>query len=66
MDTCICMTESLSCTPETIITNINIVNRLYPNTKTDLKKSSHIYKRITAIYDKINSKFQNRLIGFSM
>ena len=29
MDTCICMTESLSCTPETIIvTNINIVNKL--------------------------------------
>ena len=31
MDTCICMAESLPCSPETI-TN-NIVDRLYPNTK---------------------------------
>ena len=29
MDTCICMTESLCCSPETIN---NIVNRLYSNT----------------------------------
>ena len=31
VDTCICMAESLPCSPETIMNNI--VNQLYPNTK---------------------------------
>ena len=31
MDTCICMIESLHCSPETVITLF--VNWLYPNTK---------------------------------
>ena len=31
IDTCICMSESLCCSPETVMTLF--VNRLYPNTK---------------------------------
>ena len=34
MDACICMIESLPCSPETD----NIVNHLYPNTKIKVKK----------------------------
>ena len=45
MDTCICMAESLHCSPETIITLF--VKRLYPNTNLKVKKKKCLPIQVT-------------------